>query len=130
MNHLPVQYLIGGTEKLSDAAWALNAKTDAEDETLWLPLVVHLQDTAAVMEYLLWHWLPDDYDDELELTQEKLCKIAIAAALLHDIGKATPMFQRKILQNRRRAYLMKSCFMLLQVRKYCERKKSMNVWLL
>ena len=87
MNHLPVQYLIGGTEKLSDAAWALNAKTDAEDETLWLPLVVHLQDTAAVMEYLLWHWLPDDYDDELELTQEKLCKIAIAAALLHDIGK-------------------------------------------
>ena len=79
MNHLPVQYLIGGTEKLSDAAWALNAKTDAEDETLWLPLVVHLQDTAAVMEYLLWHWLPDDYDDELELTQEKLCKIAIAA---------------------------------------------------
>ena len=59
MNHLPVQYLIGGTEKLSDAAWALNAKTDAEDETLWLPLVVHLQDTAAVMEYLLWHWLPE-----------------------------------------------------------------------
>ena len=74
----------------------MNAKTDAEDETLWLPLVVHLQDTAAVMEYLLWHWLPDDYYDELELTQEKLCKIAIAAALLHDIGKATPMFQRKI----------------------------------
>ena len=100
MNHLPVQYLIGGTEKLSDAAWALNAKTDAEDETLWLPLVVHLQDTAAVMEYLLWHWLPDDYYDELELTQEKLCKIAIAAALLHDIGKATPMFQRKILAHR------------------------------
>ena len=56
MNHLPVQYLIGGTEKLSDAAWTLNAKTEAEDETLWLPLVVHLQDTAAVMEYLLWHW--------------------------------------------------------------------------
>ena len=99
------------------------------------------------MEYLLWHWLPDDYYDELELTQEKLCKIAIAAALLHDIGKATRMFQRKILadrgtlrhrlekngrsySNRRRAYLMKSCFMLLQVRKYCERKKSMNVWLL
>ena len=100
MNHLPVQYLIGGTEKLSDAAWALNAKTDAVDETLWLPLVVHLQDTAAVMEYLLWHWLPDDYDDELELTQEKLCKIAIAAALLHDIGKATPLFQRKILAHR------------------------------
>ena len=100
MNHLPVQYLIGSTEKLSDAAWALNAKTDAEDETLWLPLVVHLQDTAAVMEYLLWHWLPDDYYDELELTQEKLCKIAIAAALLHDIGKATPMFQRKILAHR------------------------------
>ncbi len=100
MNHLPVQYLIGGTEKLSDAAWTLNAKTDAEDETLWLPLVVHLQDTAAVMEYLLWHWLPDDYYDELELTQEKLCKIAIAAALLHDIGKATPMFQRKILAHR------------------------------
>ena len=49
MNHLPVQYLIGGTEKLSDAVWTLNAKTDAEDETLWLPLVVHLQDTAAVM---------------------------------------------------------------------------------
>ena len=47
MNHLPVQYLIGGTEKLSDAAWTLNAKTDAEDETLWLPLVVHLQDNGV-----------------------------------------------------------------------------------
>lgn len=74
MNHLPVQYLIGGTEKLSDAVWTLNAKTDAEDETLWLPLVVHLQDTAAVMEYLLWHWLPDDYYDELELTRRNFAK--------------------------------------------------------
>ena len=37
MNHLPVQYLIGGTEKLSDAAWTLNAKTDAEVLNLALP---------------------------------------------------------------------------------------------
>ena len=31
---------------------ALVAKTDSESENLWLPLVFHLRDTAAVMEYL------------------------------------------------------------------------------
>lgn len=41
-----------GREMLSDAVLALNAKTDRDDETLWLPLVVHLRDTAAVMAYL------------------------------------------------------------------------------
>ena len=41
-----------GRGMLNDAVLALNAKTDRDDETLWLPLVVHLRDTAAVMAYL------------------------------------------------------------------------------
>ena len=49
---------ISTAERLSAAVWALNAKTSSDDETLWLPLIFHLQDTAAVMEYLLSHWLP------------------------------------------------------------------------
>lgn len=96
MDHRPAQYLYGSTDKLSDAVWALNAKTCADNETLWLPLVVHLQDTAAVMEELIRHWLPDRYCSTMELQQEEFRQIAIAAALLHDIGKATPMFQHRI----------------------------------
>lgn len=100
MNHPSAQYLLGSIEKLSNTAWALNAKTSPENETLWLPLVIHLLDTAVVMDHLLWHWLPDCYCNALELSQDEFHRIAIAAALLHDIGKATPMFQHKISSQR------------------------------
>ena len=100
MDDIFISVLDTGKEMLSDAVLALNAKTERDDETLWLPLVVHLQDTAAVMEYLLGHWLPERYCDSLNLSREELFRLAIAIALLHDIGKATPFFQRKISEQR------------------------------
>lgn len=98
MDDIFISILDTGKEMLSDAVLALNAKTDRDDETLWLPLVVHLQDTAAVMEYLLRHWLPEQYCKGLELTREEFFRLALFNALVHDIGKATPFFQRKITQ--------------------------------
>ena len=58
---------INTADWLSAAVWALNAKTSSDDETLWLPLIFHLQDTAAVMEYLLSHWLPKRSPDFLNI---------------------------------------------------------------
>lgn len=98
MDDIFISILDTGKEMLSDAVLVLNAKTDRDDETLWLPLVVHLRDTAAVMEYLLRHWLPEQYCESLDLTREEFFRLALFNALVHDIGKATPFFQRKITQ--------------------------------
>lgn len=98
MDDFFISILDTGKEMLSDAVLVLNAKTDRDDETLWLPLVVHLRDTAAVMEYLLRHWLPEQYCESLDLTREEFFRLALFNALVHDIGKATPFFQRKITQ--------------------------------
>ena len=45
--------------------WMLNktkflaGKTDPENTSLWLPLWMHLRDTAEIMELLVRKWLPD-----------------------------------------------------------------------
>ena len=79
---------------------ALVAKTDSESENLWLPLAFHLRDTAAVMEYLTQNWLPQRYCDCLDLNREDFLKLAKAAALFHDVGKSTKIFQEKITRQR------------------------------
>ena len=79
---------------------ALVAKTDSESENLWLPLVFHLRDTAAVMEYLTQNWLPQRYCDCLDLSREDFLKLAKAAAMFHDFGKSTKIFQEKITRQR------------------------------
>lgn len=81
---------------LSGREWALAAKTDPVDQSLWLPLIIHLMDTAAAMAYLVTQWLPPGYGETLGLGGTLFYWMAIAAALLHDVGKATPIFQRKI----------------------------------
>lgn len=83
-------------ERVACAVRALVAKTAPDDAQLWLPLLIHLRDTAAVMEYLTARWLPEQYCVSLGLQREEFFRLAIRAALLHDIGKATPNFQRKI----------------------------------
>ena len=67
-------------------------------QELWLPYYMHLMDTAGVMERLVAHWLPlhiiemiTEENPEIEMSQ--LCRFI---ALVHDIGKATPIFQAKI----------------------------------
>ena len=79
---------------------ALVAKTDSESENLWLPLMFHLRDTAAVMEYLTQNWLPQRYCDCLGLKHTDFLTLAKAAALFHDVGKSTKIFQEKITRQR------------------------------
>lgn len=88
------------------------AKKDASDGLLWLPLCVHLADTAGVMRLLWEKWLSSHareaiasgcflnnaqggiYDGPLcdDETTESLAAFLGAA---HDLGKATPVFQAK-----------------------------------
>ena len=74
-------------ERVACAVRALVAKTAPDDAQLWLPLLIHLRDTAAVMEYLTARWLPEQYCVSLGLHREEFFRLAIRAALLHDIGK-------------------------------------------
>ncbi|MBU5434212.1 CRISPR-associated helicase Cas3' [Pseudoflavonifractor sp. MSJ-37] len=79
---------------------ALVAKTDAVDERLWLPLTIHLQDIASVMRYLVEEWLPERYHESLGLSREDFMALATAAAMFHDIGKSTKLFQWRITERR------------------------------
>ena len=74
----------------------LAAKFDGKES--WLPFPMHLADTAGVMEWLTTHWLPDHVTETImeknpQIELNKLCKFI---ALVHDIGKVTPVFQSKI----------------------------------
>lgn len=76
--------------------YTLVAKTNSTDEKLWLPLLIHLRDTMAVMEYLLNHWLPNCYCKCLGMEQKDFLTLAKASALFHDVGKSTKIFQWNI----------------------------------
>lgn len=53
------------TGKGAKMRWTLNktrllaGKTDPENTSLWLPLWMHLWDTAGIMERLVRQWLPE-----------------------------------------------------------------------
>lgn len=80
----------------SDAFYSIAAKTSSENLEEWLPLLVHLRDTAAVMRYLILDWIPLAPED-LHLTKEELMVAGTFLAAAHDLGKATPIFQQKLL---------------------------------
>lgn len=81
--------------------WA--KKNRVNNKPMWLPLMIHLNDTMEVAGLLYEHWLSDgtknfllnaieaDVSDKYELAKN-LCKFLGAT---HDIGKATPIFQVK-----------------------------------
>ena len=81
----------------AEELWWIIAKTCPEDETLWLPLIYHLADTAYIMDYLTKEWIANAVYREIELPKEACRKIVRFLALVHDIGKTTPVFQRKVL---------------------------------
>ena len=74
-------------ERVARAVRTLVAKTAPDDGQLWLPLLIHLRDTAAVMEYLTAYWLPEQYCVSLGMRRDEFFHLAIRAALLHDIGR-------------------------------------------
>lgn len=71
----------------------LMAKIDHEDSGLWLPLWMHLKDTAGVMKKLVHRWLPESAVNASGLEFDDFEKAAVFAAAVHDIGKATSYFQ-------------------------------------
>lgn len=77
--------------------WWIAAKSSPEGEPLWLPLDYHLNDTAYVIDDLVKNWLPGAVYREIGLKRNECRKVAKFLALTHDIGKATPAFQKKIL---------------------------------
>jgi CRISPR-associated endonuclease/helicase Cas3 len=82
--------------KLSRKAQSLWAKKSRDGKLLWLPLVSHLADSAAVSQKLWNHWLSDGVKKAIadgitgNGSTERLLTFLAAA---HDIGKATPVFQ-------------------------------------
>ncbi|WP_288310646.1 CRISPR-associated helicase Cas3' [uncultured Acidaminococcus sp.] len=83
------------------AVWDLPAKANRKNPDEWLPLWMHLRDTAAVMDYLISVWLPDSVKKAINPAgnEEQLWKMAVLLGALHDLGKATPAFCSMILQN-------------------------------
>ena len=64
----------------------------------WLPLRLHLSDTAAVSDYLITHYLSDSVQAQTDIPPDQLRKTIVFLAFVHDIGKATALFQSRITQ--------------------------------
>ena len=77
----------------------LAGKTDPENTSLWLPLWMHLWDTAGIMERLVRYWVPESTKRAMGFQDEEAL-LATARFLggIHDIGKATVVFQVNILR--------------------------------
>lgn len=84
---------------LTPQARSLWGKSDYGVGESWLPLYIHMSDSAGIAAWLWDSWLPGGIKNMLaravgdgEASARKLC---IFLAAVHDIGKATPIFQAK-----------------------------------
>lgn len=87
---------------LSNLAKSIWGKLSHDGSHKWLPLWMHLDDSAEITKLLWDYWLPEHTKriitngiDEPDLSCDKLKyakKIAIFMAAIHDVGKATPSF--------------------------------------
>ena len=75
--------------------YSLMAKT-GENSSEWLPLIQHLQDTADMMSYLCDEFISPSFAKACGLEPDEFRKLVIFLAAVHDIGKATVVFQYKI----------------------------------
>lgn len=51
-------------------------KTDPVNSGFWLPLWMHLRDTAGIMVYLVQRWLPDSVRQHIGLDEDQLTQTA------------------------------------------------------
>lgn len=85
---------------------SLAAKTNPNDSAQWLPLWMHARDTAGIMEKLWKHWLPaavrreicGGSEEALRENEVLFQKVCVFLGMAHDIGKATAVFQARILE--------------------------------
>lgn len=84
------------------------AKSNFEDNTKWLPFSVHASDTAGIIKRLFNKWIAENVRRRLcaaigiessENAEAIVCNYCEFIALVHDIGKLTPAFQRKLKDN-------------------------------
>lgn len=78
--------------------WA--KKQDRDGVFCWLPLPMHLRDTMQVAGLLWEHWLSDGVRAQIirsldEPDEEGARALVCFLGAVHDIGKATPAFQRQ-----------------------------------
>lgn len=84
-------------EEISKYLWA----KISTDGILWLPLHIHMRDSADASEYLWKNWLSKSTRNlisnsmMLESDDEKLLQFIRFLAASHDLGKASPAFQIK-----------------------------------
>lgn len=83
---------------LSKQARMIVGKTDSEDQNKWLPLWMHLKDTADMMQYLIQAYVPEGTREYLRngQTEEELKKLCAFLGAAHDIGKDTAVFQEYV----------------------------------
>jgi CRISPR-associated endonuclease/helicase Cas3 len=87
-------------ELLKKACLGAVAKTDRENSELYLPLWMHLADTAGVMEFLAKSWISQSLRDYLIPyfgSEEDFYEVCSFLGISHDFGKATAVFQSRIL---------------------------------
>lgn len=88
---------------LSKQARSLWAKTGQEEGELWLPLFAHLCDTCLVMDRLYCEWLPSGIRRLIARfagnDESRAFRLVRFLAAVHDIGKATPVFQAKAVRS-------------------------------
>lgn len=84
-------------KKLPEVLLWLPGKSDRDGQ--WLPAWRHMLDTEQVMSYLLSKWIPQGTLQSMRgnLAEEEFVRVARFAALVHDIGKLTPVFLVKLL---------------------------------
>ena len=94
--------------KILESTMALWSKKSTKGEEKWLPLPIHLYDTAGIANRLWRDWVSEglkqtlannieltnnpDHKSNIELAGDLFCFLAA----IHDLGKATPAFQLMI----------------------------------
>lgn len=84
------------TNPRNDCFYFLVAKSEHGQQNKWLPIWAHLFDAAGVMEKLLTNWSPQITSKKACITGQEWTRLCVFLALVHDIGKCTPVFQSKI----------------------------------
>lgn len=98
-------------ERWSEAAWSVWGKTEADPEKSpdWLPLVVHLTDSAGVGAHLWDRWLTPSQRQQISgAVGSPESGRALVAFLcgIHDLGKCSPAFAIKARHPPRNAWLL------------------------
>lgn len=87
------------TKKVSQSLRHIVAKSGKNGEQTWLPLWMHAEDTAGVMEWLADNWLSESVWEILQssgrrgrMTKKEIKKLIRFLGYIHDIGKINPYF--------------------------------------